>query len=78
MYLGTSEAIYLAEEMAESVLNGQFSQVLRLIREKELNAVQAMYVMGLICGNSLLRSPQLDKTQINSLMNLLGNHLYDN
>jgi hypothetical protein len=78
MYLGSSDAIYLAEEIAELVINGQMSQALRQIKEKELNSVQAMYIMGLMNGNFVMDAPLLNKSQIDSLMRALSNYLNEN
>jgi hypothetical protein len=75
MYLGSSDATFLAEEISESVKNGQFSQALQPIKRKQLNPIQAMYVMGLINGHFIMEEPLLSQEEVDSFMRVLSINL---
>lgn len=75
MYLGTSDAIYLAERIADNWKNGEIEWTLNKV--KELNPCQAMYVFGLLNGLYTMNVELLSRTELNSLMSVLSNHLND-
>lgn len=75
MYVGSSDAFAIAEEISDNAINGNWSIVVEKV--KELNPVQAMYVFGLIDGKFMADQPMLNDSQINSLMRVISNHLND-
>jgi hypothetical protein len=73
MYLGSSDAIYLAEELAGLISSGKMDEVSQQIRTTDLKPVQAMYVMGILC--SVSPDCLLSDGQASSLMKVLNNDL---
>lgn len=73
MYLGTSDAIYLAEELVKLINSGDMNQVSQRIRTTDLSPVQAMYVMGILC--SVSPDCLLSDGQASLLMKVLNNDL---
>jgi hypothetical protein len=73
MYLGSSDAIYLAEELAGLISSGKMDEVSQRIRTTDLKPVQAMYVMGILC--SVSPDCLLSDGQASSLMKVLNNDL---
>lgn len=73
MYLGSSDAIYLAEELVELINAGNMDEVSQRIRTTDLRPIQAMYVMGLLC--SVSPDCLLSDGQASLLMKVLNNDL---